>query len=86
MMHTLQEITPEAPHKMLRRSVRNKLGPKRLSYSPQREETHDIKKQVRRISVFTGLQIQQSVPNFLSSENPEESQTQPQHITTDKGG
>lgn len=88
MMHTLQEMTPDGPHKTVRRSVRNKLGPKRLSYSPQREETHDIKKQVRDISLFTGLRlkIQQFEPNFLSTESPKESQTQPQQITADKGG
>lgn len=46
MTSILQEVTPEEPHKAVRRSARNKLGPKRLSYSPHREETHDIKKRV----------------------------------------
>lgn len=46
MMSILQEVTPEEPHKTVRRSARNKLGPKRLSYSPHREETHDVKKRV----------------------------------------
>lgn len=46
MMSILQEVTPEEPHKAVRRSARNKLGPKRLSYSPHRGETHDVKKRV----------------------------------------
>lgn len=57
MMNTLQELTPEGPHKTVRRSTRNTLGPKRLSYSPQREETQDGKKRVRDNSVATGLPL-----------------------------
>lgn len=51
MLNTLQELTPEGPHKTMRRSTRNTLGPKRLSYSPQRGETQDVKKRVRDNSV-----------------------------------
>lgn len=40
-------MTPEEPHKTVRRSARNKLGPKRLSYPPHAEETDDVKKRVR---------------------------------------
>lgn len=71
MMHTLQEMTPEGPPQTVRRSIRNKLGPKRLSYSPQSEESHGIKKQVR-YSVFTGLRlkVKQFEPNFLLTESP----------------
>ncbi|XP_029701670.1 WD repeat-containing protein 76 isoform X2 [Takifugu rubripes] len=50
----VKDMTPEEPHKTVPRSTRNKLGPKRLSYAPHAEETHDVKKRkVRKIHKHT---------------------------------
>lgn len=76
-MNTLQELTPKGPHKTVRRSTRNTLGPKRLSYSPQREETQDGKKRVRDNSVATGLPLKFN--NFNPTFYQQKVQKNPKH-------